>query len=88
MHDILVQGYIADLTTEYLNNLRKGGYYVQADSDNVLTNKNYPIAEKPGFLEVLASPSGIVIQRYTPLDLSAVYIRYYDSSRWSNWGTI
>lgn len=88
MHDVLVQGYIADLTTEYLNNLRKGGYYVQADSDNVLTNKNYPIAEKPGFLEVLASPSGIVIQRYTPFDLSAVYIRYYDSSRWSNWGTI
>ena len=89
MHDVIVQGFVAELDEEYLNNLKTGGYYMQLDSTKAVTNKNYPAASKPGLLEVLAGSSGAVIQRYTPFDCSAVYIRYYaGSGSWSNWGTI
>lgn len=87
MHDVIVQGFVAELGEEYLNNLRTGGYYVQSDSGEAVTTRNYPAA-KIGLLEVLASPSGVVVQRYTPFDVSAVYMRYYDGSAWTSWRAI
>ena len=87
MHDVIVQGFVAELGEEYLNNLRTGGYYVQSDSGEAITTRNYPAA-KIGLLEVLASPSGVVVQRYTPFDVSAVYMRYYDGSGWTSWRAI
>lgn len=87
MHDVIVQGFVAELGEEYLNNLQTGGYYVQSDSGEAITTRNYPAA-KIGLLEVLASPSGVVVQRYTPFDVSAVYMRYYDGSGWTSWRAI
>lgn len=88
MHDVIIQGFVAELDAEYLNNLKAGGYYMQLDSAKAVTNKNYPAASKPGLLEVLAGSSGAVVQRYTPFDCSAVYIRYSNGSQWSSWGAI
>lgn len=89
MHDIVVQGFVAELNEEYLNNIKAGGYYMQFDAAKVLTNRNYPVASKPGLLEVLAGASGSAVQRYTLFDCSAVYIRYFaGSGSWSSWRAI
>ena len=87
MHDVLVLGFVAELTSEYLNNLKSGGYYTQSDASNALTTHNYPVA-KAGLLEILANGNGPVIQRYFPFDMAAAYARCYDGSSWTGWKTI
>ena len=91
MHDVLVLGFVAELTTEYLNNLKDGGYYTQSDASEAVTTRNYPVA-KAGLLEILANGSGTVIQRYFPFDMTAAYARCYDSTastpNWTGWKTI
>lgn len=87
MHDVLVLGFVAELTSEYLNNLKSGGYYTQSDASNALTTHNYPVA-KAGLLEILANGNGPVIQRYFPFDMAAAYARCYDGSSWTSWKTI
>lgn len=91
MHDVLVLGFVAELTTEYLNNLKDGGYYTQSDASDAVTTRNYPVA-KAGLLEILANGSGTVIQRYFPFDMTAAYARCYDSTastpNWTGWKTI
>lgn len=87
-HDILIQGFVADLGEDYISNLRSGGIYTQDDATQAQTLKGYPVA-KAGLLEVLANPAGMVIQRYTPYDMTAVYTRCYNSLAsspgWTNW---
>ena len=88
MHDVVVLGFVAELSSsEYLNNLKSGGYYTQSDAAEAATNHNYPVA-KAGLLEILANGSGPVIQRYIPFDMTAAYVRCYDGSSWTNWKTI
>lgn len=87
MHDVIVLGFVAELTTEYLNNLKQGGYYTQSDANEALTTRNYPVA-KDGLLEILANRTGYVIQRYITFDMSAAYVRCYDGSSWTSWKTI
>lgn len=87
MHDVLVLGFVAELTTEYLNNLKSGGYYTQSDANEAVTTRNYPVT-KAGLLEILANGNGPVIQRYFPFDMAAAYARCYDGSSWTGWKTI
>ena len=87
MHDVLVLGFVAELTTEYLNNLKAGGYYTQSDASEAVTTRNYPVA-KAGLLEILANGNGPAIQRYIPFDMTAAYVRCYDGSSWTSWKTI
>lgn len=87
-HDVLVQGFVAELEEEYISNLKSGGYYTQDDAAQATTLRGYPVA-KAGLLEVLANPAGMVIQRYTPFDMTVVYVRCYDSLAstpgWTSW---
>ena len=83
-HDVLIQGFVAELEEEYISNLKSGGYYTQDDAAQATTLRGYPV-EKAGLLEVLANPAGMVIQRYTPYDMTAVYLRCYAGSSWSSW---
>ena len=84
MRDMLVLGYVANLDDESLTSLKSGGYYVQANASAASTSLGYP-AVKAGILEVFGAPGGAIIQRYTPLDATAVYIRAYSGSSWTSW---
>lgn len=87
MHDIVVLGFVSELTAEYLNNLKAGGYYTQSDTSEALTTHNYPVA-KAGLLEVLSNNNGYVVQRYITFDAAALYVRCYNGSAWTAWKTI
>ena len=85
MHDFLVQGYVSELEELFLGSLQAGGIYAQSDSSLALTTRSYPVAGGTGLLEVLPTEAGAVIQRYTLFDMTAVYLRCYNGSAWSNW---
>ena len=85
MHDLIVQGFVAELDEEFLGTLTAGGIYAQADSSKAVTTRSYPENSKPGLLEVLPTTGGAVIQRYTLFDMTAVYLRCYQNSSWSSW---
>lgn len=73
--------------SEDLNNLVAGGIYTQALNANASTDKHYPKAIA-GFLEVMANPSGYIMQRYTAYDNSAVYVRTRYDNKWYAWKSV
>ncbi len=85
MHDLIVQGFVAELNEESLSLLKSGGIYAQSDSSKASTLRSYPVNAGVGLLEVLPSAGGTVIQRYTLFDMTAVYIRCCINSSWSSW---
>lgn len=87
MNGFLVQGFIKDLgNTERLNDIKAGGIYMQPFSASAKTENNYPEG-KAGFLEVIASASENVLQRYTTYDGTCVYVRTFYSyvEVWGEW---
>lgn len=88
MNGFNVLGLVAALDgTEDLNNLVAGGIYTQALNANASTAKHYPKAIA-GFLEVMANPSGYIMQRYTAYDNSAVYVRTRYNNTWYAWKSV
>lgn len=88
MNGFNVLGLVAALTaSEDLNNLVEGGIYTQARSANANTDRHYP-KEIAGFLEVIANPSGYILQRYTAYNNSAVYIRTRYNNNWYAWKSV
>lgn len=88
MNGFNVLGLVAALDgTEDLNNLVAGGIYTQALNANASTDKHYPKAIA-GFLEVMANPSGYIMQRYTAYDNSAVYVRTRYNNTWYAWKSV
>lgn len=88
MNGFNVLGLVATLDgSEDLNNLVAGGIYTQALNANASTNKHYPKAIA-GFLEVMANPSGYIMQRYTAYDNSAVYVRTRYNNTWYAWKSV
>ncbi len=88
MNGFNVLGLVAALDgTEDLNNLVAGGIYTQAANANASTAKHYPKAIA-GFLEVMANPSGYIMQRYTAYDNSAVYVRTRYNNTWYAWKSV
>lgn len=88
MNGFNVLGLVAALDgTEDLNNLVAGGIYTQALNANATTAKHYPKAIA-GFLEVIANPSGYIMQRYTAYDNSAVYVRTRYNNTWYAWKSV
>lgn len=88
MNGFNVLGLVAALDgTEDLNNLVAGGIYTQALNANASTDKHYPKAIA-GFLEVIANPSGYIMQRYTAYDNSAVYVRTRYNNTWYAWKSV
>lgn len=88
MNGFNVLGLVATLDgTEDLNNLVAGGIYTQALNANASTDKHYPKAIA-GFLEVIANPSGYIMQRYTAYDNSAVYVRTRYNNTWYAWKSV
>lgn len=88
MNGFNVLGLVAALDgTEDLNNLVAGGIYTQALNANASTDKHYPKAIA-GFLEVIANPSGYIMQRYTAYDNSAVYVRTRYQNTWYAWKSV
>lgn len=88
MNGFNVLGLVAALDgTEDLNNLTDGGIYTQALNANASTDKHYPKAIA-GFLEVMANPSGYIMQRYTAYDNSAVYVRTRYNNTWYAWKSV
>ena len=88
MNGFNVLGLVAALDgTEDLNNLVAGGIYTQALNANASTDKHYPKAIA-GFLEVMANPSGYIMQRYTAYDNSAVYVRTRYDNKWYAWKSV
>lgn len=88
MNGFNVLGLVAALDgTEDLNNLVAGGIYTQALNANASTDKHYPKAIA-GFLEVIANPSGYIMQRYTVYDNSAVYVRTRYQNTWYAWKSV
>lgn len=88
MNGFNVLGLVATLgDTEDLNNLTNGGIYTQAANANASTDKHYPAAIA-GFLEVIVSPSGYIMQRYTAYNNSAVYVRTRYNNTWYAWKSV
>ena len=88
MNGFNVLGLVAALDgTEDLNNLVAGGIYTQALNANASTDKHYPKAIA-GFLEVIANPSGYIMQRYTAYNNSAVYVRTRYNNTWYAWKSV
>ena len=88
MNGFNVLGFVAALTdAEDLNNIVSGGIYHQGLSANASTDRHYPKAIA-GYLEVLASWSGHILQRYTAYDNSAVYIRTRYNGTWYAWKSV
>lgn len=88
MNGFNVLGLVATLDgSEDLNNLVEGGIYTQALNANATTAKHYPKAIA-GFLEVIANPSGYIMQRYTAYDNSAVYVRTRYNNTWYAWKSV
>lgn len=85
MNGFNVLGLVAALTgDEDLNSLTGGGIYTQALNAQATTAKHYP-ASIAGFLEVIVSPSGYIMQRYTAYDNSALYLRTRYNNTWYAW---
>lgn len=88
MNGFNVLGFVAALTdAEDLNNIVSGGIYHQGLNANASTDRHYPKAIA-GYLEVLASWSGHILQRYTAYDNSAVYIRTRYNGTWYAWKSV
>lgn len=88
MNGFNVLGLVATLgDTEDLNNLTNGGIYTQAANANASTDKHYPAAIA-GFLEVIVSPSGYIMQRYIAYNNSAVYVRTRYNNTWYAWKSV
>ena len=88
MNGFNVLGLVAALDgTEDLNNLVAGGIYTQALNANASTDKHYPKAIA-GLLEVIANPSGYIMQRYTAYNNSAVYVRTRYNNTWYAWKSV
>ena len=88
MNGFNVLGLVAALDgSEDLNNLVAGGIYTQALNANASTDKHYPKAIA-GFLEVIANPSGYIMQRYTAYNNSAVYVRTRYNNTWYAWKSV
>lgn len=88
MNGFNVLGLVAALTaSEDLNNLVEGGIYTQAQNANASTDKNYPKAIA-GFLEVIVSPSGYILQRYTAYNNTGIYVRTRYNNTWYAWKSI
>lgn len=88
MNGFNVLGLVAALgDTEDLNDLVEGGIYIQALTANTSTDRHYPIAIA-GFLEVVATPSGYIMQRYTAFNNSAVYVRTRYINTWYAWKSV
>ena len=88
MNGFNVLGLVATLgNTGDLNNLTSGGIYTQAANANASTDKHYPAAIA-GFLEVIVSPSGYIMQRYTAYNNSAVYVRTRYNNTWYAWKSV
>lgn len=88
MNGFNVLGLVATLgDTEDLNDLTSGGIYTQAANANASTDKHYPAAIA-GFLEVIVSPSGYIMQRYTAYNNSAVYVRTRYNNTWYAWKSV
>lgn len=83
-----IMGFVAllDDSTD-LNDITTNGIYTQSTNADATTALHYP-AEKAGWLEVIAKPSGAVLQRYTVNDCSAVYLRSKISGTWGNWKSL
>lgn len=88
MNGFNVLGLVAALDgTEDLNNLTDGGIFTQELNANASTDKHYPKAIS-GFLEVMASASGYIMQRYTAYNNSSVYIRTRYNNTWCAWKSV
>lgn len=88
MNGFNVLGLVAKLSnTEDLNDLTDGGIYTQAANANTSTDRHYPAAIA-GFLEVIVSPSGYIMQRYTAYNNSAIYIRTRYNNSWYAWKSV
>lgn len=88
MNGFNVLGLVAALgDTEDLNDLVEGGIYTQALTANASTDRHYPAAIA-GFLEVMANPSGYIMQRYTAYNNSAVYVRTRYNNTWYAWKSV
>lgn len=88
MNGFNVLGLVAALgNTEDLNDLAEGGIYTQALNANASTERNYPKAVA-GFLEIIVSPSGYILQRYTAYNNSGVYVRTRYNDTWYAWKAI
>lgn len=85
MNGYKVLGLVAALTgDEDLDDLTSGGIYTQALNAQATTDKHYP-ATIAGFLEVVVSASGYIMQRYTAYDNSNLYIRTRYNNTWYAW---
>lgn len=88
MNGYNVLGLVANLTgEENLNDLAAGGIYTQEYNKQATTDKHYPVA-KAGYLEVIVSPGGYVLQRYTTYDCSGIYVRYKYNKTWYAWKSV
>lgn len=85
MNGYKVLGLVAALSGEEdLNSLTSGGIYTQALNAQATTAKHYP-ASIAGFLEVVVSANGYIMQRYTAYDNSALYVRTRYNNTWYAW---
>lgn len=88
MNGYVVQGFVRELdANDDLHSIMQSGIYTQAFSANASIEKHYPV-QKAGYLEVFENTEGWILQRYTTLDCSGVYICYFDDSEWSAWKSI
>lgn len=88
MNGFNVLGFVSALSnTEDLNDLTSAGIYTQELNANASTDRNYPKAIA-GFLEVIVSENGYILQRYTAYDNSGVYVRCRYDNYWHDWKSL
>lgn len=85
MNGYNVLGFVAALSGEEdLNFLTDGGIYAQILDTQTSIEKHYP-ATIAGILEVIVSPNGYIMQRYTTYDNSTLYLRTRYNDTWCAW---
>lgn len=85
MNGFNVFGFVFALgDSENLDELTSTGIYTQALNANASLDRNYP-REMAGFLEVIASPNGFVMQRYTVYNENRVFVRGRNENYWYSW---
>lgn len=90
MNGLNVFGFINYLNnTEDLNDIRDTGVYMQRLNANASSDRHYP-TNYAGFLEVISTPGGAILQRYTAYHTQSMHVRtlYLENEGWMPWKSI
>lgn len=77
---------VTSLTTQDLNSLTTAGWYYQGSISDATLARNYPIASRPYYIEVVPSGTNLLQRAVSAgTQTSRSFNRIYDGTTWSSW---